>query len=291
MVVEGEAMGMTWKVQVAGGEASAIRSEVARVMDEWEMAASLWREDSEIARVNQESEGRWIKLGDRLWSAVALARDIARETEGALDITVGPLVELWGFGSERRRKMPSEQEVQAVMRRCGWRHLEFDDERRRIQKLTAGVELNVNGVVEGLVLEEVARELRAKGHRDFLLEVGGELLAVGRATTGKPWMVSVQVPSGTAQESFSMIPLSNMSLATSGTYRNRKVDNGMEFSHLIDPLTGKPVAHQLTSVSVMDGNCGRADGFATALLVMGANKGRVVAERLGLRVIWIEEVE
>jgi thiamine biosynthesis lipoprotein len=104
-------------------------------------------------------------------------------------------------------------------------------------------------------------------------------------------MVAVQVPGGGAKESFSMMPLSDMSLATSGTYRHLKVEDGKDFSHLIDPVTGRPVAHQLTSVSVMDADCGRADGFATALLVLGPEKGRVVAERLGLRVIWIEAVK
>ena len=291
LVIEGESMGMRWRVQVPGGEAASIRGEVARVMEGWEMAASLWREDSEIAQVNREPEGKWIKLGERLWSAVALAREVARETDGALDITVGPLVEIWGFGPEGRRERPSEQEVQRVLSHCGWRHLEFDDAGCLIRKLTARVELNVNGVVEGLALEELARGLRAKGYRDFLLEIGGELLAAGRSTTGKPWMVAVQVPGGDAKESFSMMPLSNLCLATSGTYRHRKVGEGKDFSHLIDPVTGRPVAHQLTSVSVMDGDCGRADGFATALLVMGPKKGRVVAERLGLRVIWIEAVK
>jgi thiamine biosynthesis lipoprotein len=169
--------------------------------------------------------------------------------------------------------------------------LEFDEEECLIRKLAEGVELNVNAVVEGLVLDELARGLRAKGYRDFLLEFGGELLAAGRSTTGKPWTVAVQVPGGDAKESFSMMPLSDMSLATSGTYRHLKVEDGKDFSHLIDPVTGRPVAHQLTSVSVMDADCGRADGFATALLVMGPEKGRAVAERLGLRVIWIEAVK
>ena len=291
LVIEGESMGMRWRLQVAGGEAAGIQGEVARVMDGWEMAASLWREDSEIAQVNREPEGKWIKLGERLWSAVALARDVAREADGALDITIGPLVELWGFGLEGGRERPSEQDIQRVLSRCGWRHLEFDEEECLIRKLAEGVELNVNAVVEGLVLDELARGLRAKGYRDFLLEFGGELLAAGRSTTGKPWTVAVQVPGGDAKESFSMMPLSDMSLATSGTYRHLKVEDGKDFSHLIDPVTGRPVAHQLTSVSVMDADCGRADGFATALLVMGPEKGRAVAERLGLRVIWIEAVK
>jgi len=160
-----------------------------------------------------------------------------------------------------------------------------------MRKLTVGVEVNVNGVVEGLALAELARGLRAKGYRDFLLELGGELLAEGHSTRGKPWMAAVQVPGGDAEESFSMMPLSGLSLATSGTYRQRIVKDGTELSHLIDPATGRPVTHRLTSVSVVDGDCGRADGFATALLVLGSKKGRAVAERLGLKVIWIEAVE
>lgn len=289
VVVEGESMAMRWRIQVVGGNERGLKEEVTRVMGDWELATSLWREDSELTRFNRASEGSWVKLGEKLWSAVAMAREVARETDGFLDITVGPLVELWGFGSGVRRvTVPTEEEVQGAMRRCGWRQLEFDEEGRSMRKLTAGVEVNVNSVVEGLVLEDLARCLKAMGHRDFMLELGGELVAEGQSGTGKPWMAAVQVPGGAEGESFSMMPLSGFGLATSGTYRHHYMKDGVEISHLIDPTNGHPVKHRLTSVSVFDARCGRADGYATALMVMGHERGREVANRLGLRVIWIE---
>lgn len=290
-VLEGEAMGMRWRVQVVGGNPGEIAKAVEGVMRGWEQAASLWRNDSELAAFNREPVGKWVKLDERLWSAVTLAREIAEETDGAFDITIGPLVDLWGFGPERRQSEPSKEEIRSVMQHCGWHQLEFDEAGGQMRKLMPGVVVSLNGVVEGLALEELARKLKSMGYGDFLLELGGEVLAGGHTKDRRPWMLAIQTPGAEQGEAFSMVPLSGLSMATSGTYRHVLVRNGKQQSHLIDPQTGYPVAHHLESVTVVDRNCGRADGFATALMVLGPEKGRVVANRLGLNVVWIEPSE
>jgi thiamine biosynthesis lipoprotein len=289
---EGEKMGMRWRVQVVGGHEQVVGEEVEQVLERWERATSLWRDDSELSEFNRAPTGQWVKVGAELWSAVALAREIATETEGALDITVAPLVDLWGFGrAGRREAAPSDETVEERRLRCGWKSLEVNEIARAMSKQREGMALDVNCVVEGLALEDLSKRLCELGYRDFLLELGGELLAQGRSMSGEPWTVAVQAPGGRSGESFSTVPLNGGALATSGTYRQRYFHGGHGFSHLIDPGTGRPVTHRLTSVSVFDGHCGRADGFATALLVLGPERGRRVAERLGLRVIWIEEVD
>jgi thiamine biosynthesis lipoprotein len=290
--VSGSAMGMKWQVQVVEGDAAVVRQEAETVFERWEQAVSLWRSDSELVRFNQGPEGQWMKVGDELWSAVHLAWEIAQETEGALDITLGPLVNLWGFGNPGRRTVPpSEAEILEAKGKSGWQHLAMDEAQHALKKLRVDLELNVNAVVEGLVLEELGRRLNERGYSNFLLELGGELLARGHSPSGGPWRVAIQIPSGGADATFSTMPLVNAALATSGTYRQHFEGAEADYSHLIDPQTGRPVGHRLTSVTVLDADCGRADGFATALLILGPERGRLVAERLGLRVFWIETVD
>jgi FAD:protein FMN transferase len=288
-VAEGEAMGMRWKVQARGGSRELLGKELAWRVAQWEAATSHWREDSELMRFNAAPMGEWVGVSDRLWMAVELAWQVAEQTDGALDITLGPLVEVWGFGPQGRHgERPSEAAVEQARQPCGWRHLERDEEGRRLKKRVAGLRLNVAAVVEGLVLEEWAGALRELGVEAFLLELGGELLAVGESPRGGPWLVAVQAPEGGGGESMAMLPLLDAALATSGTYRHQFEEGGRWFSHLLDPRTGRPVAHELVSVTVQHERAALADGYATALLVLGPVKGREVAARLGLRVFWIE---
>jgi thiamine biosynthesis lipoprotein len=293
LALEGEAMGMSWRAQIGGtGGAADLREEVEACFQRWEQATSLWREDSEVMRFNAAPAGEWMAVGKELWAAVRLAHEIAAETEGALDITIGPLVDLWGFGQGGGRgEVPSEEALERTLERCGWAYLEMDGAGRRLRKGRAGMRLNVNCVVEGLALEDLAARLRALGHGSFLLELGGEVLAAGESPRGGPWQVAVQAPEEANGEVFSMMPLRDGAVATSGTYRHRFKFEGKDYAHVIDPRTGRPVGHRVKSVSVMHPRCARADGYATALLVLGPERGRVVAERLGLRVIWIEALD
>lgn len=290
--VEGRAMGMAWRIQAAGLPKETLNQEAETCFAKWDKATSLWRADSELVRFNQAPAGRWIEASAELWQAVTLAREVAEETEFGLDITVGPLVALWGFGAGARAgSIPAGEEIQRTREASQWRHLELDVGRRSIRKRAAGLRLDVNCVVEGLALDELAARLRALGCADFLLELGGELLAAGRSRRGGPWLAGVQSPDGGARDVMAPIALHNEALATSGTYRHRREEGGHILTHVIDPRTGWPVRHRLVSVSVVHESAARADAYATALLVLGPKWGREVAERLGLRVFWVEAAE
>jgi thiamine biosynthesis lipoprotein len=165
----------------------------------------------------------------------------------------------------------------------GWQHLQSRLDPPALKKEVPQLRLNVASVTEGFVIDELVTLLKAQGLSDFLLEVGGEVAAIGKAPDGKPWQVGIQTPEAAQGESLQTIPLTNQCVATSGTYRHQKDGR----SHLIDPRTRRPVEHSLVSVTVIHDSCAVADGYATALMVLGPESGREVADKLGLRVLWI----
>jgi thiamine biosynthesis lipoprotein len=165
----------------------------------------------------------------------------------------------------------------------GWQHLQTRLDPPALKKDVPQVRINVASVTEGFVIDELITLLKAQGLRDFLLEVGGEAAAIGHAPDGQPWRVGIQTPEAAQGESLQTMPLTNLCVATSGTYRHQKDGR----SHLIDPRTQRPVEHSLVSVTVIHESCALADGYATALMVLGPERGREIANKLGLRVLWI----
>jgi thiamine biosynthesis lipoprotein len=234
----------------------------------------------------------WFSVPAELVKAVAFAKEIADQTDGALDVTIAPLIDLWGFGAQPSREVaPSADEVTAAKKSCGWDHLEWRNNPPALRKRIPDLRINVAAVTEGLVVDELVTLLRGQGLRDFLLEIGGEVAAIGHAPDGQPWRVGIQTPDAVPGETMQSLALSDLCLSTSGTYRHRFQADGRKYSHLIDPRTGQPVQHELRSASVIHESCARADGYATALTVLGPVRGAQVARRLGLRVVWILEEE
>lgn len=272
--VSGTAMGTTWSLRSAeAGE--AVRRLVQEHLDRREAVLSHWRKDSAVGRFNQVSSTDWQPVPLELVEVVRLARRIADDTEGALDITLAPVIEAAGFA-------PPTGPATTV---TGWRHLQVRDEPPALKKDVPELRINVASVTEGFVIDELAALLKARGLKNFLLEVGGEVCAAGLAPGGRSWWAGIQDPGAAQGEVLQQVPVSDLALSTSGTYRHQKYGR----SHLIDPRTLRPVAHELASVTVLHPSCALADGYATALMVLGPGRGRAVAERLGLRVIWISQ--
>lgn len=220
---------------------------------------------------------------------VRLAEKIAHDTDGALDITLAPLIDLWGFGAASHRNAPPDApEIEKARTACGWHQLDIRDEPPSLRKKHPHTRINLSAVAEGWALDRLARWLKACGEHDFLLELGGEVLARGHATDGKPWLVGVQAPDAPAGDTMQALRLENASLATCGTYRQRFEHEGKSYAHVLDPHTGKPVEHALRSVSVQHPSAALADGYATALLVLGPVRGREIASKLRLNVLWVE---
>lgn len=270
----GSTMGTTWSLKGPRLTKQTHRLVQAH-LDAREALLSHWRNDSVLSRFNQNPSTDWQPVPLELVQVVQLARRIALQTEGVLDITLAPVIEQFGFA-------PRLSDQPAV---TGWPYLQDRLDPPALRKKVANLRLNVACVTEGFVVDELVALLKEQGYRDFLLEVGGEIAAIGHAPGGGPWQIGVQSPDATPGTALQMLPLSDQCAATSGSYRQRRAGR----THLIDPRTQQPIAHSLVSVTVLHDSCAVADGFATALMILGPQEGRRIAEKQGLRVIWIEE--
>lgn len=293
-VMLGDTMGSHWAVTLAkplsNEQGSNLREELQGRLNALEQTFSHWRDDSELSKWNAQSTTEWVPVSSDMVIVVSRALELSAASSGALDATVAPLVRLWGFapGSASQRVVPSDEAINAILRHCGWRMLEVRQSPPALRKLDTELQINLSSVVEGYAADQLGTLLQAHGISDALIDVGGEMLALGLNAHGKPWQVGIQTPSALPGEAMTAVPLSQQALATSGTYRQHFESNGQSFSHIIDPRTGRPVQHRLVSVSVIHEQGVMADGWATALMVLGPKEGRELAERLGLRAVFIE---
>lgn len=281
-------MGTTWSLRVdsppdRSTDAIAVQAEIQKQLDTWEAVLSHWQPASAVSRFNASTRTDWIDVPAELIEVVELARQIGNDTDHALDITIAPLVDLWGFGaSGKRDSPPTDAEISAAKAKCGWQHLQIRHDPPALRKAIPELRLNVSAIAEGWALDRIARQFESTGFSHFLLEIGGEVLARGE------WRVGIQTPAAPPGDAAQTLLLKDQSLATSGVYRQHFATDGKDYAHVIDPRTGRPVEHTLASVSVINHSASQADGFATALLVLGPEQGRALAEKLGLRVVWFE---
>jgi thiamine biosynthesis lipoprotein len=274
-MITGPTMGTTWSLQTVEAD-SALQQLIQTHLDQREAVLSHWRKDSALSAFNAATSTDWQPVPRELVEVVTLARRIADQTDGVLDITLAPMIEAAGFAP----KLTSSTSMVT-----GWQHLHARLDPPALKKDVPELRLNVASVTEGFVMDELITMLKGKGMSDFLLEVGGEVAAMGLSPTGKPWQVGIQTPEAAPGQVMETLPLSDICVSTSGSYRHRQ---GSE-THLIDPRTARPISSALASVSVIHPSCALADGYATALMVLGPDRGKLVAEKLGLRVIWILE--
>ncbi len=276
-------MGTTWSLRVDPETKSIRQIELQQQLDALESTLSHWQPDSPVSRFNASSSTDWIEVPTELIEVVELAQQIGGETDHALDITIAPLIDLWGFGATGKRDSPpNEAEIAKAKAQCGWRHLHTRHAPPALRKDIPELRINVSAVAEGWAMDKMARQIELNGGSRFLLEIGGEVLARGE------WRVGIQTPSAPPGEAAQTLLLKDQSIATSGVYRQHFAAAGKEYAHVLDPRTGRPIEHTLASVSVVNDLAAQADGFATALLVLGPDAGRRLAEKLHLRVVWFE---
>ncbi len=282
-VMGGPTMGTTWQLRASAPFPVGLAEQVRQKLAAWEAVLSHWQPTSAVSQFNASQSTDWIPAPAELVEVVELAQQIGAETDHALDITLGPLIDLWGFGvAGRRDSPPTEAEIAAAKAHCGWQHLHARQQPPALRKDIPQLRINVSAVAEGWALDHLARHLEAAGLTNFLLEIGGEVLARGE------WRVGIQTPAAPPGESEQTLLLRDQALATSGVYRQRFTTDGRDYAHIIDPATARPIAHRLASVSVLHAQAAQADGFATALLVLGPEKGRMLAQKRGLHAVWFE---
>jgi len=283
----GEALGTTWSVKLVSraaprsGEEDELRERVAAVLARVDRGMSNWREDAELARFNRQSDATAFEFSPetrQVISTALAALEIARETGGAFDPTVGPLVALWGFGPDAVLEEPTQQELARARARVGWALLRWDPEDRLVRRVP-GVELDLSAIAKGYAVDAIVHELASDRPLGLLVEVGGEVRALGTTRLAEPWRVGIQDPTASGDDIEAALALTGAALATSGDYRNLRIVAGKRRSHVIDPRTGRPLENHVASASVVAPTCMEADAAATALMVLGPDSGMAWVER------------
>ena len=286
--LRGHAMGTTWSVRVRafpGAEPDELQRLVMERLTELDLAMSTYKADSEVSRFNRHASREPFPVSDATREVLRIAADVSERSGGALDVTVAPLVALWGFGANARIPgEPPPDELERARARVGWRQIVVDDAAGTIAKTSPDAVCDLSAVAKGYAVDAVAALLVDRGASDFLIELGGELRARGRRSDGTPWRAGIERPDERGREVLEVVELVDEALATSGDYRNYYEEGGVRRSHLLDPRTGRPIEHGLASVSVIHAEAARADAWATALAVLGHEEGHRVAEREGLAV-------
>ncbi len=276
----GEAMGTGLALTYAGcaGDVEAV---VVQELKRVDAQLSTWRSDSEVARFNASATEDWFPVSAPVAALAVDALALSRHSGGAFDLTVAPLVRLWGFGPDApvNGSAPSAEAVAATMGQVGWQKLEVRLDPPALRRRIAGLSLDFSAIGKGHGVDGVAERLDALGCRSYLVDIGGEVRTLGQGPQGGPWRIGVEPPDGGMPQW--VLRLSGQSAATSGDYRNFRLLDGRRLSHIIDPRTGAPVSHPLASVTVVAASAAGADGLATAIQVLGPDEGWNFARRDG----------
>ena len=289
MHLSGPTMGTTYNVKFVANEhvvASQLQIEIDNLLLDINQLMSTYISDSELSRFNQYQKTDEFPLSRETLEVMAEARRLGGLSEGMLDVTLGPVINLWGFGPlSRPEKIPSSQEIQNAKAITGLDKLVLGDTWARKREPKLYVDLST--IAKGYGVDRVAELLEKHQLDNYLVEIGGEMRVSGNKSSGQAWRIAVEKPLNTQRAVQRVISIGNNAIATSGDYRNYYKEQGIRYSHLIDPLTAKPIAHNLVSVTVVHPSSMTADGLATALNVMGKDKALLVAEKNKLAVLLI----
>ena len=286
-VLTGATMGTTYSVIVPGlkkSDRAGLKSNIDARLEEVNASMSTWREDSTISRFNNFTSTHWFDVSQGFVLVAGAALEIAARTGGAFDPTVGPLVRRWGFGSDPDVSIPSTDEITELLALTGFENLQVHADSLSVKKSISQLQLDLNAIAKGYAVDLLAAEVAASGYRNYLVEIGGELRVSGVNADGDPWRIGIESPD-TATPDDGQRPglyLNAGGIATSGDYRNAFESNGVRYSHIIDARSGAPVSHALASVTVVADSAMLADGWATALMVLGSDEGMKIADQLGL---------
>ena len=282
--ISGPIFGTRYHVSVVMEDNQARLQQLASGIDQAlegvDAAMSTWREDSELSRFNALSDqSGWTELSAPLHTVLLEAEAVSVLTQGAFDITIGPVVNLWGFGPNARPDtVPDDAVLAQVLRGTGHDKIELRNQPPGI-RTSEQQYLDLSAIAKGYGVDEVARYLAAEGVSGYLVEIGGEVSVAGRKPDGSAWRLAIETPGDEAEQVNRVIALDSGALATSGDYRNYYEFNGQRYSHTLNPQTGKPITHNLASVTVIAENCMRADALATGFNVMGFDDAMALAIR------------
>jgi FAD:protein FMN transferase len=294
--LHGLTMGSTFTVRIVTGVEgldSRIEGDVdtalRRHLERIDRLMSTWRPDSELSRFNRSASLAPFSVSDETFEVLRWSLELGALTGGALDVTMAPLVEAWGFGPQGPRQgLPSDAEIARLRQITGADRIALDPATRSVRKTHPDVHVDLSAIAPGYAVDRLWSELADRGFTDYLVDVGGEIRARGRNDAGDPWQIAIDRPQPEGQATQQVVPIADLAIATSGDYRRYREVDGQRVTHILDPRTGRPLTHRLASVTVVDELAIRADGLATALMVLGTRDGLALATKLDIAALFIE---
>lgn len=290
--ISGRTMGTTYNISytpftTGASTANDVKQEVDKILERVNDLMSTYRPNSQISKFNSFKLQAPYKIDREFFKVVSLAQEISKQSAGAFDITVGPIVNLWGFGPTKRTEPPSSAVLDQWKNKVGFNNLKLDSDNLTISKNHSDIYIDLSAIAKGYGVDAVAAYFESIQAVNYMVEIGGELRVKG-LKNGKSWNIGITRPGDDGSSIQKILKLSGHAMATSGNYRNYFVKDGKRFSHTIDPLTLRPVDHQLASVTVITNkSCARADALATTLMVLGPKKGLIFANQHHLSAYFI----
>lgn len=294
--LEGKTMGTSYSIKYMSDSKTLspeqLQQEIDRKLEQVNDQMSTYRPNSELSRFNKiQKVNTAFPVSAATAKVVREAIRINRLTDGALDVTVGPLVNLWGFGPEGRPNVvPTDAEIAKRQEWVGIDNLAVEN--GALVKRIPELYVDLSAIAKGYGVDVVAEYLEAKNIDNYMVDIGGEVRTRGNNGENKPWRIAIEKPvAGSSQSTQEVIEPGRMAVATSGDYRNYFEQNGVRYSHTIDPKTGRPINHRLVSITVLDPSCMTADGLSTGLGVLGPERGMALANLLGIPVFMIVKTD
>ena len=287
-IMTGETMNTYYRIVIRDGHENTllhnmIKDELLQINKEMSVFDSM----SDISQFNQNTEEKWIDIPENLSVVLKASYQIYNQTNGYFDPSIGPLAEIWGFGVNKTHKIPSAEEIKAAKQNVGLDKITFSRDFRKAKKSNLNISLNLSAIAKGYAVDRIAQLLEAQGYQNYIVDIGGEIRTKGgRSNNEAGWNIAIARPDSETVGNYAYaVRLIDMSVATSGDYRNYFDMEGKHYSHTIDPKTGYPVEHNLASVTVFDKECMRADALATGIMSMGEKKGIEFANKHKIPVI------
>ncbi|SNR87608.1 FAD:protein FMN transferase [Pseudomonas segetis] len=285
----GPTMGSSYSVKYVHTDATPdvaeVKQETEAILAEVDQQMSTYRDDSLVSKFNQAPAGSCMPLPASMLELVKVGGELSEQSNGAFDLTLEPLLNLWGFGPKARaEKVPSPEQVAEARKQIGHQHLHIDD-----QSLCKDVDiqLDFNSIAAGYTVDKIGKRLNELGISSYLVEATGELKAVGKKPDGQPWRIAIEAPRDDERVSQKILALDGCGISTSGDYRNYFEENGVRYSHTIDPQTGAPITHKLAAVTVANRSTLMADGLSTLLMVLGPERGMAYAKQAGIAAFFV----
>lgn len=289
--VSGETMGTTYNIVAVDVPQELTREQLFAAVEKELKAVnasmSNWDPNSEVSLFNASGDTAPVSISSEFAHVMTGANQVHELSDGKFDVTLGPLIDLWGFGAKKPGDpVPSSGQIDAALAQIGQSEM-ITLQGEMLSKAMPETSINLSAIAKGYGADAVAQVLLDLGVERYLVEIGGDLVSAGLNAEGKAWVIGIERPDAAARGIEMILPVSDKGMATSGDYRNFFEQDGVRYSHLIDPTTGYPVTHRTTSVTVVADSGMMADAWATAMMIVGDEAGMVIAEANDMAVFFI----